>query len=305
MDAATKYVKGTSFDYKIPDEELDMLLHRYTRDLTQMDRDGRFDPIAGREGELEKMLLILLQRLRKNVLLLGGAGVGKTALFIALAQAINAGRVPKMLQGARVIEIEISMVSAGSTSRADFDGRFVPILRGVAERNATGQNPPIIFCIDEFHQLTVAFTRSFAAGVADMMKPYLTTGDIYIVAATTNEEYEDYVRLDPAVDRRFQKIYLEQPGWEETVRVLEVLKGNFEKHYGITISRDMLVRIARLTDRLIRNRNNPDKSILALDQACARCVKDGDGKVLDLKSVNFALAADANVNPVALETIQV
>ncbi|NBX73217.1 MAG: ATP-dependent Clp protease ATP-binding subunit [Alphaproteobacteria bacterium] len=293
--------KLTGQKFKIPDDEYADLLHRYTRDLTQLDKAGKFDPVTGRDDEMDKMLLILLQRLRKNVLLLGGAGVGKTALFVGLAQYINHNRVPAMLAGATVIEIEMSMIGAGSSERSILDGRLIPIIRGAAERNATRACPPIIFCIDEFHQLSVAFKNSASAGVADMMKPYLTMGELYIVAATTREEYEDYVRLDPAVDRRFQKIYLEQPDVALSIFIVKNMKKNFEDYYNITIPDQHVERICRLTERFIRNRNNPDKAILALDQACARCVKDGDAKVLDIVSVNRAVAADAGIDPAAIE----
>jgi ATP-dependent Clp protease ATP-binding subunit ClpA len=288
--------------FSISDEELDGLIHRYTRDVTAQQKAGKFDPISNRDEELDKMLLVLLQRLRKNVLLLGGAGVGKTALFIGLAQLVENDKVPGPLKNARIIELEMSMVGAGSTSRADLEGRLMPIVKGVAERNATRELPPIIFCIDEFHQLTVAFKSSSASGVADLMKPYLTSGDIYVIGATTREEYEDYVKLDPAVDRRFQKIYLEQPDVKQTINILLNMKHNFEIHYNIKIDDKCCERIARLTDRFIRNRNNPDKSILALDQACARALKDGDGKHLDDRSISFAVAADAGVDPLALES---
>ena len=167
--------------FVVSDEELNQLLGRYTRDITAQDRDGKFDPISGRDNEIDQMTLVLLQRLRKNVLLLGGAGVGKTALFIGLAQWINAGRVPNMLKGSRLIELEMSMLSAGSQSRSDLEGRLMPIVKGVAERNALRNGPPTIFCIDEIHQLMLAFQASSFAGVADLMKPYLTAGDLYVI----------------------------------------------------------------------------------------------------------------------------
>lgn len=287
--------------FKISDEELEALLHRYTRDITALDREGKFDPISGRDREIDQIVLILLQRLRKNVLLLGGAGVGKTACFIGFSQLVNQDKVPKMLRGARVIELEMSMVGAGTTSRADLEGRLIPIVKGVAERNATREQPPIIFCIDEIHQLTVAFKNAASSGVIDLMKPYLTAGDLYVVGATTREEYDDYVKLDPAIDRRFQKIHLEVPNVPQTIRIIKNMRANFEKHYGIAIADETIERLVRLTDRFIRNRNNPDKSILALDQACARAVKNGDATHLDDVSVNIAVAADAGIDPAALE----
>ena len=287
--------------FTIPDEEFNTLLSRYTRDLTAQERAGKFDPVSGREEELDQMTLILLQRLRKNVLLLGGAGVGKTALFIGLAQAIAANKVPDMLKDARMIELEMSMIGAGSQSRADLEGRLMPIIKGAAERNATRQAPPIIFCIDEIHQLMLAFKASSYSGIADLMKPYLTAGDLYVIGATTREEYEDYVAVEPAIDRRFQKINLNTPDTAMTLTILLNMKANFEKHYNIEISREACARIVKLTDKFIRNRNNPDKSILALDHACARMVKAGGKGALDSASIEAAVASEAGIDAGAIK----
>ena len=286
--------------FTISDAELEGLLARYTRDITAQDRDGRFDPIAGRDPELDHVTLILLQRLRKNVMLLGPAGVGKTALFVGLAQLINQKRVPKLLQGARVIELEMSMIGAGSSSRAELEGRLIPIVKGVAERNATLQNPPVIFCIDEIHQLMISFKSSSYSGIADLLKPYLTAGDLYIVGATTREEYDDYVKQEPAIDRRFQKVTLEVPDAAATVAIMKTLRGPFEKHYGFAIPDRACERIVKLADRYIRNRNNPDKSIITMDQACAYAVKKGVTTELDDESINVAIAAEAGINAKAV-----
>ncbi len=293
MNAAKKLI--------VSDEELEGLLGRYSRDVTAHVRAGKFDPVTGRDDELEQMTLILLQRLRKNVLLLGGAGVGKTALFIGLAQWIVAGKVPKLLQGARLIELEMSMLSAGSASRSDLEGRLMPIVKGVAERNTRRDAPPIMFCIDEIHQLMITYKASGFAGVADLMKPYLTAGDLYVIGATTREEYDEYVKVEPAIDRRFQKIFLRTPDVEMTFGILMNLKGNFEKHYGFEIPRECCVRIVKLTDMFIRNRNNPDKSILVLDLACARATKRGITGKLDDESICAAVAAEAGVDPSAIK----
>ncbi len=294
-------IAPASKPFKIADEELEGLLHRYTRDITALDRGGKFDPISGRNEELDHMVLILLQRLRKNVMLLGPAGVGKTALFVGFAQMINQNRLPEMLRGSRLIELEMSMIGAGSASRADLEGRLIPIVKGVAERNATREQPPIIFCVDEVHQLMVTFKASSYAGIADLLKPYLTAGDIYMIAATTHEEYDDYVRIEPAIDRRFQKILLSTPDLETTQSILINIKGNFEKHYGLAIDEDSCTRIVKLTDRYIRGRNNPDKSILALDLACARAVKHGITGKLDTASIEAAVAAEAGLDARAVK----
>ena len=285
----------------ISDEELYGLLHRYTHSITDFARQGRYDPITGRDDELNQMVLILLQRMRKNVMMLGPAGIGKTALFAGLAQWINAGKVPKMLQGAEIIELEMSMIGAGSQSRNELEGRLIPIIKGVAERNETRERPPIIFCIDEFHQLTVPFKASSYAGIADLLKPYLTVGNLYVVGATTREEYDEYVKVEPAIDRRFQKIHMHVPDVPATEGILLNVKGNFEKHYGIQVKDETCSRIVKLTDRFMRNRNNPDKSILALDLACAHAIKKGVTDVLDEDSVNFAIGTEAGIHPSAVK----
>ncbi len=237
----------------------------------------------------------------KNILLLGGAGVGKTALFAGLSQWINQNKVPDMLTNARIIELQMSMIGAGSQSRADLEGRLIPIIKGVAERNATREQPPIIFCIDEIHQLMIEFKGSSYAGIADLLKPYLTAGDIFMIGATTRDEYDAYIQREEAMDRRFQKIYLAAPDVEMTKKILFNLKGNFEKHYGLTISKDDCDRICRLTDRYIRNRTNPDKSILALDLACAHAIKRGITGTLDGKSIEVAVAAEAGIDAKAVK----
>jgi ATP-dependent Clp protease ATP-binding subunit ClpA len=284
----------------IPDSELEGLLQRYTHCITDQAHEGRFDPITGRDDELGQMILILLQRMRKNVMLLGPAGIGKTALFAGLAQWINADKVPHMLKGARIIELEMSMIGAGSQDRAQLEGRLIPIIKGVAERNRTRERPPIIFCIDEFHQLTVPYKASSFSGVADLLKPYLTAGDLYVVGATTREEYDEYVKVEPAIDRRFQKIHMFVPDVKATEGILVNVKGNFETHYNLKISDEICIRIVKMTDRYMRNRNNPDKSILALDLACAYAIRQGVVGALDDDSVNFAIGTEAGIHPSAI-----
>lgn len=286
--------------FVISDSEFEGLISRYTRDFTAQDKAGRFDPIAGREKELDLVTLILLQRLRKNVMLLGPAGVGKTALFIGLAQRINQNKVPDLLKGARLIELEMSMIGAGSSSRAELEGRLIPIIKGVAERNASKQFPPLICCIDEIHQLMISFKASSYSGIADLLKPSLTTGDLFVLGATTREEYDDYVKQEPAIDRRFQKVTLEVPDLKMTYDILKQLRPNFEAHYKFKLPDRSLERIVKLTDRFIRNRNNPDKSITIMDQACANAIMRGITGELDDESIAIAIGAEANVSPKAV-----
>jgi ATP-dependent Clp protease ATP-binding subunit ClpA len=285
--------------FKISDEQMEDLIFRFARDISAQVARDRFDPIIGRDKELEDILMILLQRERKNVLLLAGAGVGKTALFIGLAQKIYQKKVPKKLQDARILEMEMSALSAGSRSRSEFEGRFIPLIRGVAERNATHTMPPIILCLDEIHMIMPACIASGAAGVADLMKPYLTTGDLLMIGATTRDEYDDYVKADPALDRRFQKIYLDPPSDEECKVIIRGLKPRFSKHYEIEISDEICDHIVYLTSKYMKRRNHPDKAILMLDQACARAVMQGKTE-LDNTSVVNSLAHESGLIPSAL-----
>ncbi len=285
--------------FKIPDAELEDLIFKFARDISAQVKADRFDPIIGRDKELQDIQMILVQRERKNVLLLAGAGVGKTALFIGLAQKINQGQVPKQLKGARILEMEMASLSAGSASRSEFEGRFIPLIRGIAERNARKNNPPIILCIDEIHMIMPTCVASGAAGVSDLIKPYLTTGDLLMMGATTRDEYDDYIKADPALDRRFQKIYLDAPSEAETKVILRGLKERFAAHYGITISDEISDHIVYLTTKYLRRRNHPDKAILTLDQACARAVMANKTE-LDKESVTTALAHESGLLPSAL-----
>jgi ATP-dependent Clp protease ATP-binding subunit ClpA len=175
------------------------------------------------------------------------------------------------------------------------------MVKGVAERNHYRLVPPTIFCIDEIHQLMISFKASSYGGIADLLKPYLTTGDLYMIGATTREEYEDYVTVEPAIDRRFQKINLRQPDVPQTISILMNLKGNFEKHYNVEITLEAITRLCKLVDRFIRNRNNPDKSLLAMDHACARMVKANRTGVLDAQSIEEAVASEAGVDAGAVK----
>jgi ATP-dependent Clp protease ATP-binding subunit ClpA len=289
--------------FLIPDELFNSLVHDYTRDLTEMARQGRFDPVTGRDKELDRLVLILLQKVRKNAILLGGPGVGKTALFVALAQALVEGRVPKPLRGARFLELDIPAMAAGAATRGEFEGRFIPLIKGISERNEAKIGPPIIIALDEIHQtMASAKTAKGAGSVGDIMKPHLTAGNLYVVGATTREEYQDYIKPDGAIDRRFQQVELEAPNEVETVRILQNLRPSFTRHYGIDIPDPLIEKIVDLTAKYLRRRNQPDKSILTLDGACARCIqKDPEATILDNASVLQSLAAEAGVNPDALE----
>ncbi|MFA7276329.1 MAG: AAA family ATPase [Pseudobdellovibrionaceae bacterium] len=288
--------------YKVSDEQLEELIHKYCRDFTQLARAGRFDPITGRDEEIDQAILILLQKGRKNVALLAPAGVGKTALCAGLAQKIVANEVPDYLKDARVMEIDLAAMSAGTLGPAEFQGRFLPLCKGVAERYHDPDLPKVILFIDEMHQIMPACEGSAYKGLSEVMKPYLTVGDLHVIGATTLDEFRIYVAIDPAMDRRFQKVFLSVPNVPQTIQIIKNLKGGYEKHHKLTVSDETVDIIVNLTEQHLRKRNQPDKSIIMMDAAMAHHVKlHGTGGVLDNYSVYYMISKECGIHPDALK----
>ncbi|HEY8962846.1 MAG TPA: AAA family ATPase [Alphaproteobacteria bacterium] len=288
--------------HKVTDSQLEELIHGYCRDLTALARENRFDPITGRDAELETTTLILLQKGRKNVMLLAPAGVGKTALVIGLAQQVAKGNVPDYLKSARVLEIDLASMSAGTGSISEFQGRFIPLVKGIAERYHDPRSPKYILFIDEIHTIMPSCEGSAYKGLSEVMKPYLTVGDINIIGATTKDEHRIYVAADPAMDRRFQQVHLGVPDDAATVKILTAIKPGYEDHHGITISDDICALIVKLTSEHMRKRNQPDKSIMIMDGACARHVLDhGRGGALSKDAVFKTISAETGIHAGAFE----
>lgn len=291
-----------SINYKISDDELEGLINSYCRDMTAWAAAGRFDPIFGRDKELEQTIMVLLQKGRKNVAFLAPAGVGKTALAVALAQAVNDNKVPDYLKGARVLELDLASMAAGTSSIAEFQGRFIPIVKGIAERYHDPDLPQFILFIDEMHTIMPTCEGSSYRGLSEVMKPYLTVGDIHVIGATTSDEHRMFVAVDPAMDRRFQKVLLDVPDTEQTVRILEAIKAGYEKHHGIEVDIDICNLIVDLTDKHMRKRNQPDKAITTMDAAMARQVMErGKGGALTKDSVFYVVNAETGVHVGALD----
>lgn len=291
-----------SMKFVVSDEELEDLIFKYCRDYTAQEREGRFDPITGRDEEIDQLILILLQKGRKNAVLLAPAGVGKTALVVGLAQIIVRGDVPDYLKDARVLEIELPSMAAGTETNAEFQARFIPLCKGLAERYRDESYPKVVLFIDELHTIMPDVKGSAYCGLSEVMKPYLTVGNLQIVGATTLDEYRIYVSVDEALDRRFQKILLKTPSDEETFVILQAIKPGYEKHHVITIPDEELKRLVRLTTEHLRRRFQPDKSIIMMDAACAYHVKThGRGLTLDAHSVHFMLSKECGVHPDAFE----
>lgn len=290
-----------TYKFVVSDEELEELIHKYCRDYTALDKMGRYDPISGRERETLEVTLILLQKGRKNAVLLAPAGVGKTALVVGLAQQINKGEVPEYLQGARVIEVDLPSMAAGTSGPAEFQGRFIPLCKGLAERYHHPEYPKFIMFIDEIHTIMPSAVGSAYAGLSEVMKPYLTIGDLHVIGATTLDEFRIYVKPDPALDRRFQQVPIKVPNNPETVKILQALRPGFEKHHKVKIPDACIERIVALTSEHLPRRNQPDKSIIVMDGACAyHVLYKGTGGELDMEAVNRIVSIESKIHPDAL-----
>ncbi|MEZ5813985.1 MAG: AAA family ATPase [Alphaproteobacteria bacterium] len=289
------------WSYSVPNEEMEDLLRKYCTDFTALAKMGRFGPITGRDKEVDETILILMQKGRKNAVLLAPAGVGKTAMVVALAQKIVDDEVPDYLLDARVLELDMARMAAGTNGPAEFQERFIPICKGIAERYHNPENPRIIMFLDEIHQIMPNCVGSAYAGLSDVMKPYLTAGDLMVIGATTLDEFRMYVAEDPALDRRFQKVFLSIPNVIETYAILKSLRPSHEKHHGVTISNNSLMTIIQLTEEHMRKRNQPDKSIITMDSAMAYHVKThGRNTEVTLESIYYMVGRETGLNKQAL-----
>jgi len=293
-------------DYKIPQEQLDDLLHKYCRNYTTLAREGRFDPIVGRDSEIDQIMLILLQRNRKNACMLAPAGVGKTALVAGLAQAVVAERVPEYLKNAQILELDLPAMAAGTNSAGEFQERFIPICKGLAERYHDFTIPRYVMFIDEIHTIMPSVTSSAYAGLSEVMKPYMTVGDLHILGATTLDEFRSYVAVDPAMDRRFQRILLRMPTAEETLMILKGIRPGYEKHHKLKISDECLELVVEQTEEHMRKRTQPDKSIITMDAACGwQNMFRSEDRELGKEAIYMMVAKETGLNPAALTDMKI
>jgi ATP-dependent Clp protease ATP-binding subunit ClpB len=248
-------------------------LKQYSTDLTQLALDGKLDPVIGRHDEIRRTLQILARRTKNNPVLIGEAGVGKTAIAEGLAQRIVSGNVPASMKDKKVVSLDVSALLSGAMFRGQFEERLKSVLKDINESSGK-----YILFIDELHTMVGAGKSEGGQDMGNMLKPALARGELQLVGATTLDEYRLHVEKDPALARRFQSVYVAEPTVEDTISILRGLKSRYEIHHGIRIRDEALIAAATMSDRYISDRKQPDKSIDLIDEACSRLRLEQESK---------------------------
>ena len=256
-------------------------LKKYARDLTQAARDGKLDPVIGRDEEIRRTIQVLSRRTKNNPVLIGEPGVGKTAIVEGLALRIVNGDVPESLKDKKLLALDMGALIAGAKYRGEFEERLKAVLRGGRLRRAR-----IILFIDEMHTLVGAGKADGAMDASNLLKPALARGELHCIGATTLDEYRKHVEKDAALARRFQPIFVTEPTVEDTISILRGLKDKYEQHHGVRITDSALVAAATLSHRYITDRFLPDKAIDLMDEAAARLKMQVDSKPEELDSID-------------------
>ncbi len=275
------------------------VLEKYGRDLTQYARDGKLDPVIGRDDEIRRTIQILSRRTKNNPVLIGEPGVGKTAIAEGLAQRIVKGDVPESLKKRTLISLDMGALIAGAKYRGEFEERLKAVLKEVADSEGN-----IILFIDEIHTVVGAGAAQGSMDAGNLLKPMLARGELRCIGATTLDEYRKYIEKDAALERRFQQVLIEQPTVEDTVSILRGLRDRYEVHHGVTISDSALVAAAMLSDRYISDRFLPDKAIDLVDESAAKLkmeitskpevLDEIDRKILQLEMERLSLKKEGD-----------
>lgn len=240
------------------------MIPMFTKNLTDLARTGSLDPVIGRAAEIDRVIQILSRRTKNNPILVGGAGVGKTALVEGLAERIAAGTVPDQLKNKQVLVLDISDMVSGTKYRGEFEDRMKRLMEEVQNANRT-----IILFVDEIHQLIAAGGAEGAIKAEDIIKPALARGDLQMVGATTNGEYDQFIRGDVTLARRFQVVTVDEPSAKDTKAILVGIRPKYEAFHNVTITDQALNAAITLSGKYIKNRSYPDKAIDLLDEACS------------------------------------
>ena len=262
---ALKEVRGAHRVTSQTPEENFAALEKYGQDLTQRARDGKIDPVIGRDDEIRRVIQVLSRRTKNNPVLIGEPGVGKTAIVEGLARRIADGDVPEGLKNKRLIALDIGSMLAGAKYRGEFEERLKAVLKEITD--AAGE---VITFVDELHTIVGAGAAEGAMDAGNMIKPMLARGELRMIGATTLDEYRKYVEKDPALERRFQQVYVGEPSVEDTIGILRGLKERYEVHHGVRIQDSALVSAAVLSNRYLTNRFLPDKAIDLMDEAASK-----------------------------------
>src|SRR5213593_1240063 len=241
-----------------------MVLDQFGRNLTQLARETKLDPVIGRENEIERVMQVLSRRTKNNPVLVGDPGVGKTAIVEGLAQKIVKGDVPETLKGKQIYTLDLGALVAGSRYRGDFEERLKKVLKEIRTRG------DIVLFIDELHTLVGAGAAEGAIDAASILKPMLARGELQTIGATTRDEYRKHLEKDAALERRFQPIYVEEPTVAHSIEILKGLRDRYEAHHRVSFTDEALVAAANLSDRYISDRFLPDKAIDLIDEAGSR-----------------------------------
>lgn len=256
-------VRGTERITEPEPEAKYQVLEKYTNNLTEMARQEKLDPIIGRNDEIRRVIQVLSRRTKNNPVLIGEAGVGKTAIAEGLAQRIVSGDVPESLKGRELISLDLGGIIAGTKFRGEFENRIKAVLKEIKRAGN------YILFIDELHTLVGAGAAEGAIDASNMLKPALARGELHCIGATTLKEYQKYVEKDPALERRFQPVYVSEPSIEDTIAILRGIKEKYEVHHGIRITDDALIAAVRLSSRYISDRFLPDKAVDLMDEAAS------------------------------------